>query len=98
MDHWCPFRIVRAFSDTGTPLAIGLEMITADNRKFIDRWVVRNFDEQDFISFRRRNWDMPWAFCRDIILYDRWQGVPLLGLKGCRGKLSIRSLRKDLRP
>jgi uncharacterized iron-regulated protein len=80
VDHLREFRIIRALNDTGTPLAIGLEMFTADDQNVLDKWVARKIDEEDFISFYRRNWDIPWAFYRDIFLYARWHGIPLLGL------------------
>lgn len=80
MDHWRQLRIIKALKGIGTPLAIGLEMFTAENQEVLDRWVAGKISEEDFTAFYRRNWDMPWATYRAIFIYARWQGIPLLGL------------------
>jgi uncharacterized iron-regulated protein len=80
MDHWRQVRIIKALKDAGTPLAIGLEMVIAGNQEILDRWVAGKIDEENFVTFYMRNWDTPWSYYRDIFLYARRHGIPLIGL------------------
>ena len=64
----------------GTPLAIGLEMFQHSNQADLDRWVNGDYREEDFEELYLQNWSIPWALYRDIFLYARKEGIPMLGL------------------
>jgi uncharacterized iron-regulated protein len=80
LDHWRQYRIIKALDDAGTPLAIGLEMVTSGNQDILDRWVAGKIDDKDFITFYMRNWETPWSYYSDIFRYARRRGIHLLGL------------------
>ena len=79
-DHLHQLKIIRALQKAGAPLAIGLEMFTADSQGSLDRWVDGKVSEEEFIGIYRRNWDMPWPLYRDIFLFARRYAIPMLGL------------------
>ncbi|HEX9022297.1 MAG TPA: ChaN family lipoprotein [Geobacteraceae bacterium] len=79
-DHWRQLRIIKALNDTGVPLAIGLEMFTAENQGILDKWVAGEMDEATFSARYLRNWDIPWDYYRDIFHFARRHGIPLVGL------------------
>ena len=84
-DHWFQLKIIKALNDGGIPLAIGLEMFTADNQGDLDRWVAGKMDEEEFVRRYNLNWSVPWPMYRQIFLYARQQAIPLVGLNVSRG-------------
>ena len=78
--HVSQLRIIHALHQSGRPLAIGLEMFTAENQRDLDLWVAGYLDEQNFISRYARNWTLPWSLYRPIFLYARDNRIPLIGL------------------
>ncbi len=79
-DHWRQLKVIKALSDSGTPLTIGLEMFTAESQGALDRWVAGKIDEATFTGYYMNNWDMPWYLYRDIFYFARRHGIPLIGL------------------
>jgi uncharacterized iron-regulated protein len=78
--HHFQLSVIRALHEAGTPLAIGLEMFTADSQPDLDRWIAGEMEQEDFTRTYYRNWAMPWSLYGDIFLYARRHGIPLIGL------------------
>jgi uncharacterized iron-regulated protein len=79
-DHRFQLKVITALKNAGVPLAIGLEMFTAGNQGDLDRWVAGKLDRKRFIASYYRNWGMAWSLYRDIFLYARANGIPLIGI------------------
>lgn len=78
--HDLQLRIIRELHRAGVPLAIGMEMFAAGSQKDLDRWVAGKIDKAVFQQIYLRNWNMPWSFYGDILLFARDKGIPLVGL------------------
>ncbi len=79
-DHWRQLKIIKALKDDGVPLAIGLEMFTAESQGVLDKWVAGEMDEATFSTLYLRNWDIPWEYYRDIFYFAQRHSIPLVGL------------------
>ncbi|CAG0964640.1 ChaN family lipoprotein [Geobacter sp.] len=78
--HDLQLRIIRELHRAGVPLAIGMEMFTAESQKELDRWVAGKTDKGAFQRIYLKNWNLPWAIYGDILLFARDQRIPLIGL------------------
>ena len=78
--HVAQLQVIEAMNHAGKPLAIGLEMFQHRNQADLDRWVTGDYREEDFEELYLQNWSLPWALYRDIFLYAREEGIPMLGL------------------
>lgn len=78
--HLAQLEVIKAFRQAGVPLAIGLEMFTAESQAELDRWVAGKIDLYSFIRLYYRQWEMPWPLYQDILLYARDNRIPLVGL------------------
>jgi uncharacterized iron-regulated protein len=83
-DHWFQLKVVKALNDGGIPLAIGLEMFTADNQPDLERWIAGKMDEEEFVKRYQLNWSVPWPMYRHIFIYARQHAIPLVGLNVAR--------------
>lgn len=78
--HENQLRIIKALYGAGVPLAIGLEMFTAESQPALDRWVAGKMEKESFVRLYYENWQMPWSLYGDIFLYARQHRIPLIGL------------------
>jgi uncharacterized iron-regulated protein len=85
LDHWFQLKVIKALHEGGVPLAIGLEMFTAENQGDLERWVAGKVDEEVFVRRFTLNWSVPWPMYRQIFLYARQHAIPLVGLNVPRG-------------
>ena len=83
-DHWFQLKAIKALKDGGIPLAIGLEMFTADNQRDLDNWIAGKMDEEEFAGRFQHNWNVPWPMYRHIFIYARQHAIPLVGLNVAR--------------
>ena len=83
-DHWFQLKVIKALNDGGIPLAIGLEMFTADNQRDLDNWIAGKMDEEEFAGRFQHNWIVPWPMYRHIFIYARQHAIPLVGLNVAR--------------
>jgi uncharacterized iron-regulated protein len=83
-DHWFQLKVIKALHDSGIPLAIGLEMFTADNQQDLERWIAGKMDEEEFVGRFQHNWSVPWPMYRHIFIYARQHAIPLVGLNVAR--------------
>jgi uncharacterized iron-regulated protein len=79
-NHRVQLKIIERLFEQGVPLAIGLEMFTSGSQEVLDRWVAGKIGPEEFIHGYYREWPMPWSLYRDIFLFARNHGIPLVGL------------------
>lgn len=78
--HQAQLIIVDAMHQAGMPVAVGLEMIQQREQHVLDEWVAGRMPEQEMIQAFTRNWGIQWPAYRDIFLYCRDHGLPMVGL------------------
>jgi uncharacterized iron-regulated protein len=78
--HEAQLKIIRGLKESGTRLALGLEMFRADRQGALDRWVNGEMPVKNFREVYSKHWELPWDLYEDIFLYSREQGIPLVGL------------------
>lgn len=78
--HKAQLDIITALYGTRISLAVGLEMFRAENQNVLNRWVRGNLDTGVFIRAYYENWSFPWPLYRDIFVYSRQKGIPMIGL------------------
>jgi uncharacterized iron-regulated protein len=84
--HANQLHIIRELHEKAErPLAVGLEMFESGYQTKLDEWVAGTLVLDDFVKIYYENWDQPWSLYRDIFLYAREHGIPLVGLNISRG-------------
>lgn len=78
--HRLQLRVIKALHEAGVPVAIGLEMFTAESQDSLDWWTAGKIREEDFKKIYSRNWKVSWSQYRDIFLYAKEKDIPLVGL------------------
>ncbi len=78
--HDAQLRVIRAFHESDRPVAVGLEMFRAESQPLLDRWVRGALSLEEFLLAYYDNWNFPWVYYREIFLYAREHGIPLVGL------------------
>ena len=63
-------------------LSLGMEMFNTSQQAVLDRWVAGELDERTFLkeSAWHSNWSMDFDYYRDILLFARERGIPVIGL------------------
>jgi uncharacterized iron-regulated protein len=79
-NHRKELDVIRAFHEAGVPIAIGLEMFRADSQGMLDDWVQGALPLGQFLPVYYDNWRQAWPLYRDIFLYAREHGIPMVGL------------------
>jgi uncharacterized iron-regulated protein len=78
--HVIQLRIIRTLKNLDIPLTIGLEMFTARDQEFLERWVAGKMTEEEFEGTFKNNWGETWHLYREIFLYAREKRIPMAGL------------------
>jgi len=78
--HRLELAIIRAFHESDTPMAIGLEMFRADSQDVLDSWVRGKLTVEQFMPAYYDNWRLPWHLYHDIYWYARDHEIRLVGL------------------
>ncbi|KPK00768.1 MAG: hypothetical protein AMK71_07980 [Nitrospira bacterium SG8_35_4] len=78
--HKTQLDVIEALYEEGKPLAIGIEMFKKSNQHHLDAWISGDISEKEFIPLFLQNWGFGWNLYRDIFLYAREKGIPLIGL------------------
>lgn len=79
--HAVQLEVIRGLAETGTDIAIGLEMLPQGEQDALDAWVGGHLAEDRFAAIFGKNWGTEyWALYRDIFLYARRNAIPLVGL------------------
>jgi uncharacterized iron-regulated protein len=80
MHHELQLKVIRALTDAGASIALGLEMFRQSSQKDLDQWVAGGVTEGDFQRIFHENWGYHWDLYRDIFVYARNQHLPMIGL------------------
>ncbi len=80
LHHRLQLDVIKGLHDLKIPIAVGLEMFTADNQNILDRWIAGTISEDNFIQAYYANWNFPWPLYGDIFLYVKDNKMPLIGL------------------
>lgn len=85
--HFLQLQIIQALKARGIPLVIGLEMFPRTSQPALDDFIQGNIDETGFVRDSRYYdvWGYDYRLYRDIFLYARAQGIPLVGLNLDKG-------------
>jgi len=80
--HRDQLAVVRALHQAGVPLAIGLEAFQRPFQRHLDDYVAGRIGELDLrrLSDYDRRWGFDFALYRDVVVYARDQGIPLVAL------------------
>lgn len=71
-------------------VSLGMEMFTPAQQPVLDRWVAGELDEKAFLreSGWHATWSMDFAFYRELLLFARERGIPVVGLNADKGLVS----------
>jgi len=78
--HRAQLQIIRALTEAGARVAIGLEMFRRDGQADLDRWTAGEMPAAEFEAVYARNWNYPWSAYSAIFEYARAHRIPMLGL------------------
>lgn len=78
--HAAQLSIVKALHASGMSVAVGLEMFQQREQDVLDNWVAGAIPESEMVQAFTQNWGIQWPAYRDIFIYCRDHGVPMVGL------------------
>lgn len=81
--HRLELQILKAMAEHHPGrLSLGMEMFNIDQQSVLDRWTAGELDERTFLkeSAWHSNWRMDFDYYRDILLFAREHGIPVIGL------------------
>jgi uncharacterized iron-regulated protein len=78
--HKTQLDVIKALYETGSHLAIGLEMFRNNHQKTLDAWIAGKVPERSFFPIFLENWGFGWELYRDIFFFAREHDIPLIGL------------------
>ncbi len=78
--HMAQFDIIKSLEESRVPLAIGLEMFRADNQRDLDLWTTGKLEMNHFLRLYYENWGAPWPWYKNIFLFAKDKGIPMVGL------------------
>jgi uncharacterized iron-regulated protein len=80
LHHQAELEVIRRLWESGSPVAVGLEMFRRDSQATLDQWVGGSLTEEAFQKIYLDNWDLPWNLYRGIFLFAREHKIPMIGL------------------
>ena len=78
--HAFQFNIIKGLNESGVRVALGLEMFRRESQQDLDRWSAKDMSIEKFTKVYYDNWKIPWPYYRDIFIYAREHGIPLVAL------------------
>lgn len=78
--HAMQLTLIKALRHSGGDMAVGLEMFKAEHQGALDRWVGGEMEEEELSGIFAEYWGFPWHLYKDILLYCRDEGIPLVAL------------------
>ena len=78
--HRLQLETIKGLSEAGIPVAVGFEMFPKNSQATLDNWVAGRISLEDFKRFYEAHWNQPWSLFRDLFLYARDKGIPLIAL------------------
>ena len=83
--HALQLDILKALKAAGKKLAIGMEMFERTSQPALDAWSDGKMPESAFRKVYERSWrNIPWGMYRDIMLFARDNGIPVVALNAPR--------------
>ncbi len=85
--HRLELQVLKAMAERHPGrLSLGMEMFNTEQQPALDRWVAGELDEKSFLkeSAWHSNWRMDFDYYRDILLFAREHGIPVIGLNAPR--------------
>ena len=84
--HRVQLRVLEVLEEAGRALAIGLEMFPADDQAVLDDWIAGELPETEFVerSDWYARWGYHWGYYREIFLFAREHGLPMVALNAPR--------------
>ena len=88
--HRAQLQLLRELHASGRPLLIGLEMFPYTAQEGLDRWVAGLLTEPGFLELAHwyEHWGLHWGYYRDVFLFARDHGVPLVAVNAPREVVS----------
>lgn len=83
--HEVQLAVIGTLVQTGRKVAIGLEMFRKESQPALDQWIAGESTEEAFAAIYLDNWNFPWPIYRDIFIYARDHGIPMIGLNVAEG-------------
>lgn len=80
LHHRLQLDVIKKLHDLKIPMAVGLEMFTAESQRILDQWIDGTISEDNFIQAYYANWNFPWSLYGAIFLYAKDHKIPLIGL------------------
>jgi uncharacterized iron-regulated protein len=77
--HELELDLIRSLFSVHPRLAIGVEMIQADQQQWLDKWVGGSLSESDMRKVFERNWS-DWKMYQDIFTFARKNHIPMIAL------------------
>ncbi len=67
-------------------VALGMEMFTTGQQEVLNRWVTGELSEKEFLKTSRwfDVWNMDFAYYRDLLVFARDNGIPVMGLNASK--------------
>lgn len=88
--HRAQLRLIEELARAGRPVLIGLEMYPYTAQEHLDRWVGGLLTEEGFVELSHwyDAWGYPWDYYRDVFLFARDRGLPLVAVNTPREVVS----------
>ncbi len=80
--HRVQLRTLEHLLAAGRPLMIGLEMFPYTEQRVLDQWRDHLLTEEGFVTLSRwyEHWGYHWRYYRDIFLFARDHGIPMVAV------------------
>ncbi len=78
--HALQLEVLRALKKDGIPIAIGTETMQADSQGDLDAFIAGKMSEDRFRQVFARNWSYDWGLYRDIFIFAKENGIPMIAL------------------
>lgn len=78
--HRLQLDIIKTLNTLNTHIAVGFEMFTYESQNDLDHWVAGKLSLEDFIRVYYKNWNIPWSFYQNLLLYVRDYRIPAIGM------------------
>lgn len=78
--HAIQLSLIKALRRSGVNAALGMEMFKDEHQGALDRWIEGEMEEEELREIFREYWGFSWRLYKDILLYCRDEGIPLIAL------------------
>lgn len=81
-DHRVQLEVIRALHESGSRVAVGMEMFQRPFQKALDDYIAGNTTEKEFLKASEyfKRWGFDYYLYREILQYARARGIPVVAL------------------